>query len=64
MVMMPALGRAQRARRSISPKLLMPISTTAYSVSGSSRNSVLGRPISLFWLPSVFSVFPKADSTA
>ena len=53
-VMMPALGRAQRVRRSISPAWSMPISTTAYSVSSVGRNSVLGTPMSLFWLPSVF----------
>ena len=63
-VMMPALGRAQRVRRSISPAWSMPISTTAYSVSSVRRNSVLGTPMSLFWLPSVLRVLPKAESTA
>ena len=59
-----ALGRAQRVRRSISPAWSMPISTTAYSVSSVRRNSVLGTPMSLFWLPSVLRVLPKAESTA
>ena len=63
-VMSPAEGRAARLRRSISPKALMPISTTAYRVVGSRRKRVLGMPISLFWLPSVLMVSPKAESTA
>ncbi len=35
----------------------MPISTMATSVSSSSRQSVSGSPISLFWLPSATTVF-------
>ena len=49
-------GRATAARRAISPKSLMPISTTAASCSGRRRNIVSGSPIWLFWLPSVFMV--------
>ena len=63
-VIMAAAGRAQRVRRSISPAWSIPISTTAYSVAVVRRNSVLGTPMSLFWLPSVFKVLPNADSTA
>ena len=63
-VMMPASGRAHCESRSISPKWLMPISTTAYSVSFPMRNRVRGRPSSLFWLPSVLMVLPKPAMAA
>ena len=63
-VMMPTSGRAHRLSRSISPRWLMPISTTAYWVSLPMRNMVRGRPNSLFWLPSVLMVFPKPSMAA
>ncbi len=50
--------------RSISPKLLIPISTTAASVDSVNRNSVLGIPISLFRFPSVLMVSNCSDKTA
>ena len=51
----PIDGRPMAARSAISPPTYMPISRTAASCSGPSRRTVSGRPISLFWLPSVFA---------
>ena len=42
----------------------MPISTTATSVSGVMLISVLGAPISLFWLPSVLMMRKEEAITA
>ena len=49
-------GGAMAARSAISPPTYMPISSTAASCSGPRRRTVSGRPISLFWLPSLLSV--------
>ena len=45
-------GRAIAQSSAIWPSPRMPISVTRISVSGSSRQTVSGRPISLFWLAS------------
>ena len=45
-------GRAIAQSAAICPSPRMPISVTRISVSGSSRQTVSGRPISLFWLAS------------
>ena len=63
-VMTAPAGFAASVSFRISPRPCMPISTTAYSTLLSRRNSVFGMPISLFWLPSVLSVLPKAENTA
>ena len=42
----------------------MPISTIAISVSSSSRQSVSGSPISLFWLPSATTVRACGEQSA
>ena len=59
-VMTPTSGLAQRDSRLISPAWFMPISMTAYCVPASIWNRVRGRPSSLFWLPSVLMVAPRA----
>ena len=43
-------GRAIAQSSAICPRPRIPISVTSTSVSGSSRQTVSGRPISLFWL--------------
>ena len=60
----PILGRAIRASSAISPPTYMPISRTAASCSGRSRRTVSGRPISLFWLPSLRRVRKRRARTA
>ncbi len=52
----PMDGRPMAARSAISPPTYIPISRTAASCSGPRRSTVSGRPISLFWLPSLLSV--------
>ncbi len=60
----PIRGRAMAASSAISPPTYMPISRATASCSGPRRRSVRGRPISLFWLPSLFSVRNWRASTA
>ena len=57
-------GLAMRPRRAISPKSLMPSSTTAASVEASRRKSVSGTPSSLLRLPSVRRVLKRSERTA
>ena len=52
----PMDGRPIAARSAISPPTYMPISRTAAACSGPRRRTVSGRPISLFWLPSLLRV--------
>ena len=56
--------RRSRARSAISPPTYMPISRTAARCSGPRRRTVSGRPISLFWLPSLRRVGSAAPRTA
>ena len=61
LVITAQLGAAISARRLISPKSLIPISTTATSCSGSRRNIVSGNPTWLLWFPSVRITFFSAE---
>ena len=58
-----AVGCTIAASGAISPKCDTPISTTAASCSGSTRNSVSGTPSWLLKFFSVFSTFQRCDST-
>ena len=57
-------GRATAQSSAIWPSPRMPISVTRISVSGSSRQTVSGRPISLFWLASAQIVGTAALQSA
>ena len=57
-------GRAISQSAAICPSPRIPISVTSTAVSGSSRQTVRGRPISLFWLASAQTVGVAALQSA
>ena len=57
-------GRAIAQSSAICPSPRMPISVTRISVSGSSLQTVSGRPISLFWLSAAQIVGTTAPQSA